>query len=84
MISLNTIRSHRLAKGWRQSDLAARAACTQSDVSAYERGEVVPELSKALDLAVALGRRLEDVFFGHFEAACARVGGRLQAVSIER
>lgn len=77
--SLNSIRSLRLRKPWKQSDLAMRSGCTQSDISAYERGDVVPELAKALDIAVALGRRIEDVFFGHFEAACARVGGRLQS-----
>lgn len=78
MFSLNTIRSFRRARGWRQSDLAERAGCSQTEISAYERGESVPALPTALAIAVALGRRIEELFFEHFEAACARVGERIQ------
>lgn len=78
--SLNAIHSLRLAKSpsWRQADLAALAGCTQSDLSAYETGRVIPDLRKALDIANALGRRVEDVFFELFEASCGRVGERIQ------
>lgn len=40
--SVNAIRSLRLARAWKQADLAVRIGSTQSDVSAYETGRVVP------------------------------------------
>lgn len=74
--SLNAIRSLRLVKAWKQADLAARIGSTQSDVSAYETGKVIPDLAKALDIASALGARVEQVFYEIFEESCTRVGQR--------
>lgn len=76
--SLNAIRSLRLAKSppWSQRDLARRTGASPKNISRYELGKSVPELSTALALANALGRRVEEVFFELFEDACARVGAR--------
>ncbi|MDP2314896.1 MAG: helix-turn-helix transcriptional regulator [Pseudomonadota bacterium] len=78
--SLNAIRSFRLAKSppLLQRELAMRVGSTQADISAYELGRVVPDLPKALDIANALGRRVEEVFFELFEGSCERVGARMR------
>lgn len=74
--TLNAIRTLRLAKAWRQRDLAVLLGVTQTDVSAYESGRVIPTLPRALDISNALGRRIEEVFFELFEVSCAAVGER--------
>lgn len=75
---LNAIRSLRRQKTppLTQRALGELVGVTQSDISAYERGSVVPELRKALEIASALGRPVEAVFYGLFEEAACRVGER--------
>lgn len=76
--ALNAIRTLRLAKAWKQRDLALLLGVTQTDVSAYESGRVIPTLARALDISNALGHRVEDVFFELFEVSCGQVGARVQ------
>ncbi|MFZ5476686.1 MAG: helix-turn-helix transcriptional regulator [Myxococcota bacterium] len=72
--SLNDIRSPRLQKSppWRQADLAWRVGCTQGVISASEGGRVVPDLAKAIEIATALGVRVEQVFFELVDRASSR------------
>lgn len=58
----------KMEPAWQQRELAERSGCTQSEISAYERGTVQPSLAKALCIARAFGRVVEDVFFGLAEA----------------
>lgn len=55
-----TIRAARTKRGWRQSDLAAKARVSQMTVSRIERGQI-PELTLAMlrQVAAALEIRLE-------------------------
>jgi transcriptional regulator with XRE-family HTH domain len=55
-----TIRAARIKRGWRQSDLAAKARVSQMTVSRVERGQI-PELTLAMlrRVAAALEIRLE-------------------------
>jgi transcriptional regulator with XRE-family HTH domain len=55
-----TIRAARIKRGWRQSDLAAKARVSQMTVSRIERGQI-PELTLAMlrQVAAALEIRLE-------------------------
>jgi transcriptional regulator with XRE-family HTH domain len=56
------IRALRLKRGWRQSDLAARAACTRQVISRLETGRVDALKLRSLDAIVqALGGSLEVV-----------------------
>ena len=65
---MNPIQEIRKASGLSQYELAKALDVTQSTVSQYERGEIRPEISKAIKL-VALGKkngkrfRLEDLYF---------------------
>jgi DNA-binding XRE family transcriptional regulator len=65
----------------RQRDVAARVGCTQSDVSAYERGDVLPDLPMALALASSIGCAVEEVFFDLHERVLASMGARLTAAA---
>lgn len=53
----------------RQQELADIVGCHRSELSAYERGRVLPRLETAIALATALGRRVEEVFHGLVELA---------------
>ena len=64
-----------------QAELAHLAGIGQGRLCEYEAGERIPALERALDLAVALGRPVEAVFFELYEAACERVGRRLRSTS---
>lgn len=59
----------KMQPAWHQRELAERSGCTQSEISAYERGTVQPSLAKALRIARAFGRAIEEVFFGLAEAS---------------
>ena len=59
----------KMQPAWHQRELAERSGCTQSEISAYERGTVQPSLAKALRIARAFGRVIEEVFFGLAEAS---------------
>ena len=69
---LNQIKSLRQRRGLLQRELAERIGCMQSDISAYERGQV-PTLPRALDLTNALGCPLQALFFGLDRASAERV-----------
>jgi molybdate-binding protein/DNA-binding XRE family transcriptional regulator len=58
----NRVRAHRLARGWSQAELAARAEVSRAGVSAIEAGRLVPSAATALALAAVFGCRVEDVF----------------------
>ena len=81
----NAIRSFRLQKRpsqW-QRDLGVLIGVTQSDVSDLERGGV-PSLQKALEIAAALGRPVEAVFYAQAEEAMERVAKRSAANTAAR
>jgi molybdate-binding protein/DNA-binding XRE family transcriptional regulator len=58
----NRLRAHRLAAGWSQAELAARAGISRAGVSAIEAGRLVPSVAAALALAKACDCRVEDLF----------------------
>lgn len=74
---LNAIKSFRLQRRplTLQRELAARLGLTQSAVSDYERGRV-PTLQRAFEVAIVLGRRVEEVFYEQWEQALERVAER--------
>jgi DNA-binding XRE family transcriptional regulator len=47
-----------------QRELGWAVGCTQSDISAYERGAVTPTIEMALRIARTLGRDVRQVFYG--------------------
>lgn len=65
----NAIRKLRLLRGLHQRELGARLGATQSQVSAWENGEQVPELGRAMEIALVLGESVERVFFDHYISA---------------
>lgn len=64
------IKQRRMALGWTQDDLAQRSGVSRSGISAIETGTMVPAVTAALAIAVALGCRVEDLF-----AAAPAAGG---------
>lgn len=54
-----TIRQARLAKGWSQRDLSARAHLTQAQISRIENGEVDLQVSTLIELARSLDLDLQ-------------------------
>ncbi len=58
----NRVRSCRIARGWSQDELAARAGISRAGVSSIETNRLVPSTSAALALAAALDCRVEDLF----------------------
>ncbi|WP_198168383.1 helix-turn-helix domain-containing protein [Herbidospora yilanensis] len=54
-----TVRAMREERGWSQSDLAARAAMTQSAVARFEAGGTVPTIPVLERLARALDADVE-------------------------
>jgi transcriptional regulator with XRE-family HTH domain len=68
----NAIRTYRLLLGLHQWQLGERLGATQSQVSAWENGDIVPDLNKAIEIAVTLGRPVEHLFFDHYLAATDR------------
>ncbi|MCP9455200.1 MAG: helix-turn-helix domain-containing protein, partial [Nitrospira sp.] len=58
----NHLKSFRLRKGLSQSELAARAGITRQAISAIESNQYLPATGVALQLASALGCRVEDLF----------------------
>ena len=66
---LNAIRKYRLLLGLHQRELGLRLGASQGQVSAWENGVIIPDLGKAIEIAVALGRPVEHLFFDHYLAA---------------
>jgi molybdate-binding protein/DNA-binding XRE family transcriptional regulator len=58
----NRVRMLRVARGWTQDELAARARISRAGVGAIETNRLVPSTSAALTLAAALDCRVEDLF----------------------
>lgn len=58
----NQLRSHRIAQGMSQADLAARSGITRQAVCAIEASQYLPTTGVALRLADALHCRVEDLF----------------------
>ena len=58
----NRVRTCRIARGWSQDELAARAGISRAGVSSIETNRLVPSTSAALALAAALDCRVEDLF----------------------
>ena len=46
----------------RQSDLAITAECSQQEISAIEKGTIVPTVYVALCIARALDRKVDELF----------------------
>lgn len=70
---LNAIRTFRQLRGLKQRELGDLIGVPQTEISAYERGEVLPTLPRAFVISAALGRRVEEVFFELFEESLANV-----------
>ena len=66
----NRVRTCRIARGWSQDELAARAGISRAGVSSIETNRLVPSTSAALALAAALDCRVEDLFQLGSAAAC--------------
>ncbi len=62
----NALRKYRLILGLHQKDLGLRVGATQGQVSAWENGVIIPDLKKAIEIAVVLGRPVEHVFFDFY------------------
>ncbi len=58
----NRVKTCRIARGWSQDELAARAGISRAGVSSIETNRLVPSTSAALALAAALDCRVEDLF----------------------
>ncbi len=59
---INRVKACRIAKGWSQDDLAAKAGISRAGVSAIETQRLVPSTAAALALAAALDCGVEDLF----------------------
>jgi molybdate-binding protein/DNA-binding XRE family transcriptional regulator len=66
----NRVRAGRVARGWSQDDLAARAAVSRAEISAIETNRLVPSTAAALAVAAALECRVEDLFQLASTVAC--------------
>lgn len=60
MIGTN-VRRLRVARGWSQAELAAAIGCTQTAISAVERGVVTGRVPKLIALAQAFGVTVDDL-----------------------
>jgi molybdate-binding protein/DNA-binding XRE family transcriptional regulator len=58
----NRVKTCRIARGWSQDELAARAGISRAGVSSIETNRLAPSTSAALALAAALDCRVEDLF----------------------
>lgn len=94
-ILADRIRAQRLAHGWSQAELAARAGVTRQLVAALEAGRHTPNVVAALGLARALGCSVEELCADHefrsvdgrpiepgTPVATARVGGAVVAAPL--
>jgi molybdate-binding protein/transcriptional regulator with XRE-family HTH domain len=62
MSELTPLAQLRGDRGWSQAELAGRSAVSRTEISAIERGRLVPSVAVALRLATALGEPVERVF----------------------
>jgi putative transcriptional regulator len=59
---INRVRELRLARGWSQSDLAARLSVSRQSVNAVENGRYVPSLPLALRIGEVFATPVEAIF----------------------
>ena len=59
---VNKVKLYRIKEEMRQQDLASAAGCSQQEISAIEKGEIIPTVYVALCIAKALGRKVEELF----------------------
>ena len=59
----NDIKKLRKAAGLRQEDLANQVGVRRQTISAVENDKYDPTLELAMKLALALGKKVEDIFF---------------------
>jgi len=59
------LRTARLAKGWRHTDIAERMACHAPDLVPWEKGRRFPGFATLVRLARALGVSLDWLMLGH-------------------
>lgn len=59
---VNKVKLYRIKKEMRQQDLASAAGCSQQEISAIEKEEIIPTVYVALCIAKALGRNVEELF----------------------
>ena len=58
----NKVKLFRVMKNLSQRRLAELAGCSQQEISAIEKGEIIPTVYMALCIAKALGRNVEELF----------------------
>lgn len=58
----NRIREFRIRAGWNQRELAGKIAVPRSTMASWERGQFLPALPAAIQLAKALGTFVEALY----------------------
>lgn len=58
----NKIKLYRTMLGLSQHELAEKVGVTRATINSIENGKTIPSLKLANDIAVVLGRRINDVF----------------------
>ena len=63
----NSVRLHRLNRGWSQSELAQRLGVSRQTINAVETDKYDPSLPLALRLAKLFGVGVDALFHDHWE-----------------
>ena len=63
LVLKNRLKEARAEKNWSQGELAARVGVSRNTISSIETGQYCPTAKLALVLAVALGKKFEELFF---------------------
>ncbi|WP_282003330.1 helix-turn-helix transcriptional regulator [Veillonella denticariosi] len=58
----NKIKLYRTMLGLSQHELAEKVGVTRATINSIENGKTIPSLKLANDIAIVLGRRINDVF----------------------
>lgn len=59
----NRIKLYRTMLGLSQHELAGKVGVTRATINSIENGKTIPSLKLANDIAVVLGRSINDVFY---------------------
>ena len=59
----NKIKLYRTMLGLSQHELAEKVGVTRATINSIENGKTIPSLKLANDIAVVLGRSINDVFY---------------------
>ena len=59
----NKIKLYRIMLGLSQHELAWKVGVTRATINSIENGKTIPSLKLANDIAVVLGRSINDVFY---------------------